>query len=56
MRETFNVYDDSKTTKESIVKTLKDAKVQVLVNYLPVAATTPSDSMRNAPLTRDAPW
>ncbi len=38
MRETFNVYDDSKTTKESIVKTLKDAKTQVLVNYLPVGS------------------
>ncbi len=38
MRETFNVYDDSKTTKESIVKVLKDAKVQVLVNYLPVGS------------------
>jgi myo-inositol-1-phosphate synthase len=38
MKETFNVYDDSKTTKESIVKTLKDAKTQVLVNYLPVGS------------------
>ena len=38
MRETFNVYDDSKTTKESIVKILKDAKTQVLVNYLPVGS------------------
>jgi myo-inositol-1-phosphate synthase len=38
MRETFNVYDDSKTTRESIVKTLKDAKTQVLVNYLPVGS------------------
>jgi len=38
MRETFNVYDDSKTTRESIVKILKDAKTQVLVNYLPVGS------------------
>ncbi|MGA3110987.1 MAG: inositol-3-phosphate synthase [Candidatus Bathyarchaeia archaeon] len=38
MRETFNVYDDSKTTKESVVKVLKDAKTQVLVNYLPVGS------------------
>ncbi len=38
MREVFNVYDDKKTTKESIVKTLKDAKTQVLVNYLPVGS------------------
>jgi myo-inositol-1-phosphate synthase len=38
MRETFNVYDDTKTTKESVVKTLKDAKTQVLVNYLPVGS------------------
>ena len=38
MRETFNVYDDAKTTKESIVKTLKAAKAQILVNYLPVGS------------------
>ena len=38
MRETFNVYDDSKTSKESIVKILKDAKAEVLVNYLPVGS------------------
>jgi myo-inositol-1-phosphate synthase len=38
MRETFNVYDDAQTTKESIVKTLKDAKTEVLVNYLPVGS------------------
>jgi myo-inositol-1-phosphate synthase len=38
MQETFNVYDDAKTTKESIVKTLKDTKAQVLVNYLPVGS------------------
>ena len=38
MRETFNVYDDSTTSKEFIVKTLKDAQAQVLVNYLPVGS------------------
>jgi myo-inositol-1-phosphate synthase len=38
MRETFNVYDDSKTTRDSIVQTLKDTKAQVLVNYLPVGS------------------
>jgi myo-inositol-1-phosphate synthase len=38
MRETFNVYDDSKTTKESVVKVLKETKTQVLVNYLPVGS------------------
>jgi myo-inositol-1-phosphate synthase len=37
MRETFNVYDGS-ATKESIVKTLKDTKAEVLVNYLPVGS------------------
>jgi myo-inositol-1-phosphate synthase len=38
MRETFNVYDDSKTDKDSVVKVLKAAKAQVLVNYLPVGS------------------
>ena len=38
MRETFNVYDDSKTDKESVVKILKETKAQVLVNYLPVGS------------------
>ena len=38
MRETFNVYDDSKTPKDSIVKILKETKAQVLVNYLPVGS------------------
>jgi myo-inositol-1-phosphate synthase len=37
MRETFNVYDGS-ATKESVVQTLKDAKAEVLVNYLPVGS------------------
>jgi myo-inositol-1-phosphate synthase len=38
MRETFNVYDDSKTDKASVVKVLKEDKAQVLVNYLPVGS------------------
>jgi myo-inositol-1-phosphate synthase len=38
MRETFNVYDDKNTTRESIIKTLKDNKTQILVNYLPVGS------------------
>ena len=37
MRETFNVYDGS-ATKESVVQVLKDAKTEVLVNYLPVGS------------------
>jgi myo-inositol-1-phosphate synthase len=37
MRETFNVYDDS-ATKESVVQVLKDAKAEILVNYLPVGS------------------
>jgi len=38
MREVFNVYDDSNTTRESIVQKLKDTKAQVLINYLPVGS------------------
>ncbi|MCL2134083.1 MAG: inositol-3-phosphate synthase [Candidatus Bathyarchaeota archaeon] len=38
MRETFNVYDDRNTTRESIVQILKDTKTEVLVNYLPVGS------------------
>jgi myo-inositol-1-phosphate synthase len=38
MRETFSVYDDSKTPKDSVVKVLKETKAQVLVNYLPVGS------------------
>jgi myo-inositol-1-phosphate synthase len=38
MRAPFNVYDDTKTTKESIVKILKETQTQVLVNYLPVGS------------------
>ena len=38
MREVFAAYDDSQTTKESVVQVLKDAKAQVIVNYLPVGS------------------
>jgi myo-inositol-1-phosphate synthase len=38
MRETFNVYDDSKYDQANVVKVLKAAKAQVLVNYLPVGS------------------
>jgi myo-inositol-1-phosphate synthase len=38
MREPFNVYDDSKTEKASVVKVLKETKAQVLVCYLPVGS------------------
>ncbi len=38
MREVFNVYDDAKTSRGSVVKILKETKAQVLVNYLPVGS------------------
>jgi len=38
MRETFNVYDDKDTTRESIIQTLKESKAEILVNYLPVGS------------------
>jgi myo-inositol-1-phosphate synthase len=38
MRKPFNVYDDSGIDKASVVKVLKDARAQVLVNYLPVGS------------------
>ena len=38
MREPFNVYDDTRTPKDNVVKTLKQTKAQVLVNYLPVGS------------------
>jgi len=38
MRETFNVYDDSDYNKGNVVEALKQAKAQVLVNYLPVGS------------------
>ena len=37
MREVFNVYDDS-ATKGSVVQTLKEAKAEVIINYLPVGS------------------
>ena len=38
MREVFNVYDDAKTSKDSVVNILKETKAQILVNYLPVGS------------------
>ena len=38
MRKAFNVYDDSGIDKASVVNVLKEAKTQVLVNYLPVGS------------------
>jgi len=38
MRETFNVYDDSATSKDIVVNILKESKAEVLVNYLPVGS------------------
>ena len=38
MRETFNVYDDSATSKDIVVNILKESKAQILVNYLPVGS------------------
>jgi myo-inositol-1-phosphate synthase len=38
MRKPFNVYDDSGYDKADVVNVLKDAKAQVLVNYLPVGS------------------
>jgi myo-inositol-1-phosphate synthase len=38
MREAFNVYDDSKIDKSSVVEVLRKTSAQVLVNYLPVGS------------------
>jgi myo-inositol-1-phosphate synthase len=38
MRKPFNVYDDSGFDKSSVVRILKDAGAEVLVNYLPVGS------------------
>jgi myo-inositol-1-phosphate synthase len=38
MRKPFNVYDDSGYDKANVVQVLRDAKAQVLVNYLPVGS------------------
>ena len=38
MKEPFNVYDDTGYDKANVVKILKEAKTQVLVNYLPVGS------------------
>jgi myo-inositol-1-phosphate synthase len=38
MREVFNVYDEKAQGSADVVKVLKDAKAEVLVNYLPVGS------------------
>ena len=38
MREVFNVYDEKVEGSADVVQVLKDAKAQVLVNYLPVGS------------------
>jgi len=38
MREVFNVYDEKAQGSDNVVKVLKDAKAEVLVNYLPVGS------------------
>jgi len=38
MREVFNIYDEKAQSSTDVVKVLKDAKAQVLVNYLPVGS------------------
>ena len=38
MREVFNVYDEKTEGHADVVKVLKDSKVEVLVNYLPVGS------------------
>ena len=38
MREVFNVYDEKAQGSDDVVKVLKDAKAEVLVNYLPVGS------------------
>jgi myo-inositol-1-phosphate synthase len=38
MREAFNAYDDTNTTRESITQILKDTKTEVVINYLPVGS------------------
>jgi myo-inositol-1-phosphate synthase len=38
MREVFNIYDEKAENSADIVKVLKDARAQVLLNYLPVGS------------------
>ncbi|MGB9854182.1 MAG: inositol-3-phosphate synthase [Candidatus Bathyarchaeales archaeon] len=38
MREPFSVYDENKVKSVDVVKVLKDAKAEVLLNYLPVGS------------------
>ncbi|MGB9675731.1 MAG: inositol-3-phosphate synthase [Candidatus Bathyarchaeales archaeon] len=38
MKKPFNVYDDSQTKREDIIKVLKESKAEILINYLPVGS------------------
>ena len=38
MRESFRVYDEAEVKPVDLVKTLKDAKAEILVNFLPVGS------------------
>jgi myo-inositol-1-phosphate synthase len=38
MRKTFNAYDESEAQKADVVKVLKDARAEILINYLPVGS------------------
>lgn len=38
MKETFNIHDDSKLKQTDVVNVLKEAKAEILVNYLPVGS------------------
>jgi myo-inositol-1-phosphate synthase len=38
MREVFNIYDEKAQGSSDVIKVLKDAKAEVLVNYLPVGS------------------
>jgi myo-inositol-1-phosphate synthase len=38
MKTPFNVYNEKETKPENVVETLKEAKAQILINYLPVGS------------------
>jgi len=38
MKEPFNVYDSSETEPSDVVSTLREAKAEILINYLPVGS------------------
>ncbi|MEM3578112.1 MAG: inositol-3-phosphate synthase [Candidatus Bathyarchaeia archaeon] len=38
MKAPFNVYDDSQTRKEDVIKVLKESNAEILINYLPVGS------------------